>query len=381
MAQMSPQQEAANNHAMRAALIASGVRCRKKLGVFTAATSGTSLRVKLFNVGIITKLLLDVSVPVTIGTANAVASLKGPWNYLNRIRLTDYDGTDRVNLSGFELYILNCRRYRSIYGSNNEAGTSVLVNPDYPITTGNKTVRFLIEVPIAYDPDNPIIELADLRGAIMAQTAVGEMYLNIDTLGTLLAGTNGDVDALFAGTTGSTTVVDNGGPSITVFQDYILPQTPPGAKAPPLPFMDLSTVYEIVGNVKSSDNLAVNTPKILSYPNARSVIGAYYNYVTGGTAALGNMSTIQLVANGNNILEDETERSKLFKQRKFFNSDLPAGAWIMDHRDHPIETALFGNIQAYLTPAVVTGGNQYIEYAYESFFLKGQALPGFNQAS
>lgn len=377
--QQSAQQAAQQNHAMRQALVASGVRSRKKLGTLTG-NPGDTVRQKLFNVGIITKLLLDITLNVTIGTANAVQSLKGPYNFLSRVRLTDFDGTDRVNLSGFQLFVLNCKRWRTYYGTNNNAGaTAVLSNPAYPVATGNKAIQFIMEVPVAFDPDDPIVELIDLRGAIMAQTAVGEMYLNIDTNISLVS-VAGDIDSLFSGA-GTTTVVNNGGFSIVVYQDYILPQVPQGMSQPPLPFIDLTTVYENVGNIKSSDNLAVNTAKILSYPNARSVVGAFYNYVTAGSAAMGNTSALQLVANGNNILLDNSERSQVFNQRMMLNSDIAPGVYFNDHREHPIETALFGNIQEYITPAVVSGGNQYIEYAYESFFLKGQALPGFNQAS
>jgi hypothetical protein len=377
-AQQQAQQQAAQNHALRQAFVSSGVRSRKKLGTLTG-NPGDTVRQKLFNVGVITKLLLDVTLNVTIGTANAVQSLKGPYNFLQRVRLTDFDGTDRVNLSGWQLFVLNCKRFDTIYGANNENSAAVLINPNYPIATGAKAIQFIIEVPVAFDPDNPIVELIDMRGAIMAQTAVGEMYLNIDTNASLVS-TAGDIDSLFSGA-GTTTVVNNGGFSIVVYQDYILPQTPPGANQPPLPFLDLITVYENVGNVKSSDNLAQNTPKIMSYPNARSVVGAYYNYVTAGSAAMGNMNSLQLVANGNNILLDNSERTQMFNQRRKCNSDIAPGVFFNNHEEHPIETALFGNIQEYLTPAVVSGGNQYVEYAYECFFLKGQALPGFNQAS
>lgn len=376
-AQRSQQQQAADqNHQMRQALIASGVRAQKKLGTLTGVP-GATVRQKIFNVGVITSLLIDVTVPVTIGTANAVQSLRGPYNFISNIKLKDFDGTDRINCSGFQLFELNCVRTRTFYGYNNEVAAAVLVNPSYPIATGNRSVQFLLEIPIAFDADNPIIELIDLRGAIMAQTAVGEMYLTIDTNPNLISVT-GDIDSLFSGA-GTTTVVANGVFSIDVFQNYILPQTPPGMDQPPLPWVDLMTVYECAGGLKTTDNLAVGMAKVLNYPNARTVVGAYYNYVTGGSAALGQISAFQLVANGNNTLEDHTERSKLFKQRRWLNSDFVPGSWFSVHREHPIETSLFGNIQTYIVPAVVSGGNQYIEYMYEAFFLKGQALPGTNQ--
>lgn len=377
-AQPSPQQLAAMNAQMRATLLATAPRMRKNVITATAGTAGTS-RLKLFNVGVITKLQLFIQAAITIGTATATPSSKAPWNLIARLRLTDFDGTDRVNLSGFQLFILNAVRWSQLFGFNNDAATAVFTNPNVPTAVGSPTLTFFIDVPLAFDAENKIVQLQDLRGAILGQTAVGEMYLSIDWITSLY--TNNDIDSLYSGGA-TTTVVGQSAAYITVtmWQEYLLPQAIGPNGEIPLPAIDLATVYEYNGNVRSSDNLAVATEKLISYPNVRSVIGTYVNYVTGGAVVGTNMSQIRVIANGNNILLDHTNLSQLFYQRNQLNGDTVAGAYFRLHREKPIETALFGNVQLGMTPAVVSGGNQYMEIGFESFYTKGQALPGLNQA-
>lgn len=371
---------AQQNAGMRAALLGSAPRMRKNVQT-ALAEAGQTTRVKLFNVGVITKLQLYVTCAVTIGVAVATPSTKAPWNLISRIRLTDYDGTDRINISGFQLYILNSVRQRAPFGYHNAAGVvAAFTNPVVPTAVANGVVSFFIDIPLAFDVDNPIVQLQDLRGAILAQTAVGEMYLSIDWINSLYA--NGDVDSLYSGGA-TTTVVKNGANniSVTVWQEYLLPQAIGGDGMIPLPGIDLMTVYELNGNVRSSDNLAVSTEKLISYPNVRSVIGAYANFVQALTQTQGKISTFRTIANGNNILIDHTELSQLMYQRQFMTqaSDLVPGAYFRTHRDKPIETALFGNVQWGITPNTV-GATPYIELMFESFYTKGQALPGLNQA-
>ncbi len=374
----SPQQIAQQNAALRAALLQSAPRMRKNVITATAAVGGTT-RLKLFNVGVLTKLLLRVTADLTIGTAIGVPSTKAPWNLISRVRLTDYDGTDRVNLSGFQLWVLNCIRWDNFYGFNNgTAITAVFANPSVPTAIGAATVAFFIEIPVAFDTDNQIVQLQDLRGAIMCQTAVGEMYLNIDWIASLAAGATPDVDSLYSGAATTTVVGQNATPiTVTMWQDYLLPQALANGRIP-LPGVDLMTVYELNGNVRSSDNIAVNTEKLISYPNVRSVIGAYFNLVDN-KAMSSNVSQVRLIANGNNILMDNTGLSQLYYQRELLQTDLLTGVYWRLHREHPIETALFGNVQMGLTVSVAASA-PYWELAFESFYTKGQALPGIGQA-
>lgn len=389
-AQPNAMQMAQANAQARAALLATAPRFVKNLGSNTSGV-GLSTRQKLFNVGILTKLLLYAQVSVTVGTATAVPSGKAPYNLITRIRVTDYDNTDRVNLSGFQLFILNSVRFRTLFGYvNSPVALPVptgFVNPTVQTAVGTGLTQFFLEIPLAYDVDNQYVQAQDLRGSIMAQTAVGEMYATIDWISSLY--TNNDVESLYAGAP-TTTVVGSPANATCItaimWQEFLMPQAIGGQGQIPLPPIDLQTVYELSGNVRSTDNIAQNNEKLFNFPNVRSCIGAYYNYISGG--ALQNSVSApgvdwRLIVNGNAIVEDDIYVSQLYRQRRFlgFESDLQLGVYFKPYRVRPIETWLFGNVQAGGTPrAAPAGGNQYFEVMYESFYTKGAALPGLIQA-
>jgi len=357
------------NLELRAALLASAPPMRKKLGTFSTATAGDTTRIKLFNVGVITRLVMLVEVQVDIGTAIATVSPKGPYNVINKVRLTDFDGTDRVNLSGFQLFVINSARQRAPYGINNEGLTAVATLPDTPTAVGNNAViRFLLEVPVAYNPES------DLRGAILAQSAIGEMFLNIDWNATLYG--NNNIEAVYNGAATTTVALDSY--SVTVWQEFLLPQTIGGQV--PLPMMDLLTVYELAGALRATDNLAAGQERLINYPNLRSVIGAYVNYVHNNQMSDADLTLWRLLANGSNTLKEYSRYDKIHDQRLYLNGDLKEGVWFEQSRQKPVETALYGNVQLGFTPANFTAGG-YLELAFESFFTKGAALPGLSQAA
>lgn len=375
----SPQNLIAQNRQMRAALLASAPPMRKYLGNFNSnGVPGGTTRVKLFNVGITTRLILDVIATVDIGTAAATASPKAPFNLLNRVKLTDFDGADRVNCSGFQLFVLNSVRKRTPYGFNNGSLTATYTNPVLPTATGaGQQIRFQIEVPLAFAKD-------DLRGALLTQTAVGEAWLSIDWNSVLVS--NGLDDAVYNGAA-TTTVVQSAGTSfnVNVFQEYLLPQGV--GNQIPMPTLDLMTVYEVAGALRSSDNISVGAEKLINYPNVRSVIGFYANYLNNGVMQplQAGLSKIRTIANGNNVLKEYLPTDKLFSMRSddmIEGADLKPGALWELHRDYPIQTALYGNIQAGITPLLATASNNTnFEICFESFYTKGSTLPGLSQAS
>lgn len=372
----SIQQAVQNNLLLRQALLASSPLYRKNLGMFTGGSLGGTTRIKVFNTGIITRLILRVDTQVDIGTATATLSPKAPFNLINRLRLTDYDGTDRVNLSGSQLFMVNCVRRGTYYGYNNESASAVLSNVVTPTSVGTaQALSFFIEVPLAFDPSN------DLRGALLGQTAVGDCYLNIDWNPSLY--TNAQADSVYNGAATSTVVLTAGyAPQIEVqaWQEFYLPQLVQGQL--PLPPLDLMTVYELAGNIKSSDNLAANTEKLVNYPNVRSVIGSYFEFVNNGVMNAGSdVSQLRLIANGNNILYDNTANGHLFEQRLVLNSDMRNGQYFFLSRKKAVETAQYGNVQFGFTPSSVNTGTTHLDYAFESFYTKGISLPGLSQAS
>ncbi|MHB8387515.1 hypothetical protein [Metallibacterium sp.] len=369
MAQMVQQ-----NGNLRAMLLQSAPRMRKSLGNFSGGTLGGTTRVKLFNVGITTKLILNVSVSVDIGVAIATASPKAPFNIINRIKLTDFDGTDRVNCSGFQLATLQCVREKHAYGYNNDSQTSVLANPAVPTAiAAGQNLQFIIEVPLAFSD-------TDLRGALLTQTAVGEAWLSLDWNSLLYQSLNDD--AVYNGAPTTTVALSAGATiQVAVEQEYLLPQSIGGQV--PLPALDLMTVYELSGALRSADNIAVGSEKLFNYPNVRSVIGAYFSYLNNGVmhTPTTDLTRVRLIANGNNVLREYTPFTKLFDMRKLINGDWRVGTIWELSREKPIQTALFGNVQYGITFAAVTAGNTNVEVMFESFYTKGSTLPGLSQAS
>lgn len=361
---MSPN-DIAQNAALRAALLQTAPRMSKKLGTYTetSAPEGKTTRIKLFNVGVITMLRLVVTANVTIGTATATASPKAPWNVIKQLKLTDFSGTDRINLSGFQLWVLNSARKRTPAHINNEGLSAVSTLPVVPLTVATADIKFYIEVPLAFNPEN------DLRGAALAQSGNGEMWLNVTWNDDFHQ--NGNDDGVYNGAGTSTCVVNS--IAVDVFQDYLMPQSIDGNI--PLPLMDLYTIYELNGNFRITDNMSNGQERLIGYPNRRSVIGAYINYMNNG-AMDDTISKFTLVANGNSILSEETLNSQLMRQREHFNGDLKKGVFMQLHRFRNIETEIYGNVQMGVTFSAAPTGTYYIEQCFESFVPLGSVLPG-----
>lgn len=357
------------NLAARQALLQTSPSFTKDLGIYSGQALGGTARIKLYNVGIVTGLLIRVSGNVTIGAATASVSPQGPFNMINRIRLTDFDGTDRVSCTGPELFALNSMRAREYWGYQNEAGApTVLSNPVVPTAmAANQAFSFFLRVPLAYDPDS------DLRGALLAQVTNGEVYLTIDWNSLLVS--NGNADAPYNGGASTTVVLGSLGLNVQVWQEYLVPQAI--GSAVPLPQLDLLTVYEINGALKSSDNLAANTEKLVNLPNVRQVIGSYLYYVNGGVMNPGtDVGRLRVLANGNNVITEQSADAHLLRVREWLGGDLRAGMYPFMFRRKPIETSLFGNVQIGFTPSAVSAGNTYLGIMHESFYTKGATLPG-----
>lgn len=360
------------NLQLRQMLLGSAPAMIKNLGNFGGGTPGSTTRVKLFNVGITTKLFLDVRIAYTVGTAAVTMSPKAPFNAINKIKLTDFDGTDRVNCSGYQAWVWNCVRKRKVVGYNNGSQTAVVTQPNTPLGVAANTMQFQLEIPLAYDAEN------DLRGALLTQTAVGEAWLSIDWNNLFYA--NGNDDAVFNGAATSTVTLITA--QVDVWQSYLLPQSVSGNV--PLPVLDLMTVYEFNGALRSADNIAAGQEKLINYPNVRSVIGFYANFLENSILqpATTNITRFRLITNGNNVFREYNPVHKLIEQRNYMSdsADLRAGTYFETHRDKPIETALYGNVQYGITPSQASGTSNF-EVGFESFYTKGSMLPGLTQGS
>ncbi len=369
--QMDP---ATLNIMARSNLLQTGVPMVKQLQPVTGALGG-SMQIPLQRMGILTGVTLDVTLPVTVSTAALVQSMYGPYNLLNRVKYTDFSGTDRVNTSGYALWALNCVRSADLKG--NAIATSALTNIGvvdtniltFPTAIGAGTLTFQLYVPIAYDMHN------DLRGSVLAQTTLGDHYITVQLANALIAAANGDnyVSPYNVGTTGTAVA---GAVTITAYQHYIQPQSnDPNL----LPLIDLSTVYGIDGNFIDTSNIAAGMPKYLNFPNNQAVLSALYMYDNGGIGTLNgtDITKISLIANSNTVFREYSPRFLRGMMRDTIGSDLAPGTYYIGSRRQPILTQLFGNVQTKFDIATVsgTGPVQFISQ-YESFYPSGAPLPG-----
>lgn len=362
----------AANMLLRQTLLQTAPKQSVKVGTYTA-TKGQTTRVRLQNIGLVTHLRLFISAAVTIATDALTASKKSPWSLIDTIRVTDFSNTDRVNISGFHLWLLNCIRSRTISFYNNEAKSAVATPPSVSTAIGAGTVQLYVEVPLAYDSNR------DLRGAVHAQVGTGEWYLIVTWNSAFLV--DGDVDSVYSAD-GSSGTCTEGTITMTVFQDFLQPQPlqqsfnglPAGLT--PLPMRDMMTVYEINGKNRQTDNLANGSEKTMNIPNWRELLSFTMSFINN--KALSNaVDNFRLIANGNTTVYADTLETRQMAMRNWLNGDTVDGVFFWQWRDTPLVTSMYGSMQMGFTPnASLT--SPYVEYTTEAFIQQGQVLPAVN---
>lgn len=363
------QSPAAMNYPNRMALLGSAVPMVKRLPQANMGL-GAAIQIPLLRMGILTGVLLDVTVPMNI-TVAATQSEFGPYNVFSNVKYTDFAGVDRISTSGYGLFALNSFKNREISGSAIPfSGVTGFGNIDtnilaYPTAVANPTsIRFQLYVPLAYEPST------DLRGAVLAQTVVGEHYITLQSVAALVGADN------WAAPYSAGTSVLASNITITPYQMYLQPQSMNPAM---LPAIDLSTIYAIEGNYVDTANIVAGQDKFLNWPNNRSIFSALHIFDNGNTGTLNgtDLNQITLIANANtNIRELQPQILRGF-QRSILRADLGAGVYYMGARRQPITTQLFGNVQTKFSIATVAGAGavQFISQ-YESMYPSGAPLPG-----
>lgn len=354
-------------------LRSTGMYMVRKLQPVTANGLGQQVKINLERTGIVTGVLLKVTVPVNV-TAAATASEFGPFNFLNQIQYTDFAGLQRVNTQGWLLHALNMFKGHKVFGNAvNYSGNPVTekyLNTNIlnvPTAVANANLEFFLYVPLAYDPRQ------DLRGAVLAQAIYGEHYLTLQLPNALVG-----ADPLqFPYTAG--TVALQAGQVITVqaYMEYIMPQS--GANN--LPLIDLQTIYAVEGNMQDSSNITAGADKYLNWPNNRSILSALHVFdqaATGGTLNETDVNTVTLLGNSNTNIQELTPDVIRMRMRYMLGTDIASGAYYMPSRVQPITTQLYGNVQTKFNIAAAGAGSYFLSQ-FESTYLSGTPLPGVIQ--
>lgn len=369
--QVNPMQQ---NAIARQLLLSTGVPMKKMLSNFGPFSLGQSTQIQLDRVGVMTALEIEVTADVVITTNPATANPFGAFNLLSNVKYTDFNSVDRVNSNGAFLYTHNTQRAGWLYdyavpskAAPGMAGSGSVddaeqYNLPVAATGAAAPVRFNLFVPLAYNPKS------DLRGAVLAQTVVGDHYLKL----TFANSATGDAfNAPYTAASQGTPTISN--IRVRVWEHYIQPQD-----LRSLPQIDLSTIYGIEGNYLSTDNFNAGAGKYINYPNNRSILSSSHFFVNNGAGTPNSaFDSFILIANSNTNLREDSPSSLRRANRLSQGGDLPAGFYVMDSRNNPIATTLYGNVQ--LKANVASGvalTTPYVVSQFEDFYPAGVPLPG-----
>lgn len=365
MSGTAPKYTVGQNMQDRMTLLATGVSMIANLGTFGPYLPGATASIRLRNVGVITELKVRLTASVTIATHVTTASPFGPYGMVTKFSLLDYNTTERVFASGPMIYMLDSIRQGEPWMGTGQ-GLIDTAQTQLPTTVAaGQTIECNYSIPVAYDPGN------DLRGAILAQTVVGEMFLRITFNATAI----GDpMSPYITDGNGGTAAITN--INLTVWQAYIQPQTNV------LPLYDLNTVYEFAAMYTSSDNIVVGGTKYVDYPNVRSVMGFYMIYVDNSAVVINgtDINYLNLIANGNTNMREQDPLLVRRDMRVMLGGDLPASMYYIPTRRQPIQTWIYSQVQEAINFAAASG-TSYLAYGFESTYPLNTPLPGIAAGS
>jgi len=369
--QMSP---ADANMAARGMVLGSSIDMVQSIATGTIAggtARGTVVNVPIRNVGLLKRFWLELSCTIIQSAAETQTLTKwGPANFCSQIIFTDLNNQNRINTSGWHLHALATARRQMAYGAafTNDSPVSIgssfnVIIATASVTNSAKTIRMFYEIPIAYGD-------YDLRGAIFANVVNATMNLQFTINPNFVVGSAGDPTlAVYQ----SSTANDLGTLGIitwNVYQNY-LDQLPQGKNGPIVPQLDLSTSYDIK-NTAIVGGLAVGQETPIPYANFRNFMSTVVIFDNGGTLNVGtdvNYWALQS-ANYTNIFKQDPFLTAL-RTRQLIGDDMPPGTYYFDHRQKPISTIQYGNMQLVLNPSTVNA-NASLLVGFEALALINQ---------
>lgn len=315
-----------------------------------AGNTGQVINIPLRNVGLVKRLVIEVTGSVAQGAAEIQSLTKyGLANIFSNINVTDLSNYQRVNTAGWHLTNLATLRRQGPYGASflNDSpinyGSNMLVQNCPAQITAVKPFRFFYEVPLAYSD-------TDLRGAIYAAVVNATWNLQVTVNPSFFVATGADATlAAFQSSTAQLGVLTS--LIITVFQVY-LDQLPFSGPNPVLPLFDLATGYLITNT--NQVGLTVGQDFPIQYPNFRQILSTMFIYDNGGSNNPGtDLNYIGIQAANLVFLLKADPFAIALKLRNTIGDDFPAASYAIETRMQPINTTAYGNMQLVLNPSVV----------------------------
>jgi len=338
------------------------------------------------NVGLIQGFLVEVNGNIAnTGGGTLTRTEFGVANALSNITFSDLSNYIRHNTTGWHMSLVNSAKQGFVWGAayqpnvpedwtayNTSFTNTDAVKPNWNVrsapltiaTTTNANIREIYYVPLAYSSN-------DLRGAIYAAVTNATMNLQLTINQNPVVAASDPVGAIYTGTTGGW----NGQVAVTVYQIYYdqLPtSTQNGQTTVVLPLMDLNNQYCLLQT--SLTGLLAGQDFPYPYANFRNYLSTIVVVDNDGTFSAGSeINYIALTsANNTNIFKYSPEIAALLA-RQTFMSDLPLGTYYFDHRQSPINTNQFGNVNLNFNPnSNIAGSGAYLLVGVEYFAQQTQ---------
>lgn len=331
-------------------------------------------------VGLIKGFIVEVTATLKNGATNAATRTGfGSANIVRQFQFTDLNNNNRIIAPGWHIATINSARQGWVMGGAYAPNVAMSYGNNWNVNAGaatlaadaETTVRHIYWVPLAYSGN-------DLRGSIYAAVNNATMALQITLNTTPFVATGADpLNAMYIGNANggykAGTTVD-----VNVYQVY-LDQLPVMNGGPILPILDLNTVYEIKQTAVGQNGISVGQDFPYSYANFRDFLSTVAVFDNGGTYNSGsdvNYWALQ-AANFTNLFKLQPE-IVAFEARQTFMADPPPGVYYFSHRDRPINTISYGNMELVLNASQVNANAQLL-IGTEAFAQINQLLT--NQAT
>jgi hypothetical protein len=352
------------NMAARQAILAYGVkRTQQVFSASYAPATQSVINIAPQNVGLIQGFIVEVDGNIAASTGTGLTRTEfGVSNVLSNITFSDLSNYIRHNTTGWHMSFVNSAKQGWVWGGayqpnvpedwtayNTSFANTDLVTPNWSVRTaplaiagnGNANVREMYYIPLAYSA-------VDLRGAIYAAVTNATMNLQL-TINTSPVSASGDATgAVYSGAAGAW----NGNVTITVYQVYYdqLPTvTNNGATTVVLPLMDLNNQYCLLQTSLTGMVSGQDFP--YGYANFRNYMSTTCVLDNAGTLNAGSdVNYIALTSANNTNIWKFTPQVAALLARQQFMSDPPKGLYYFDHRNSPINTNQFGNMNLNFNP-------------------------------
>jgi hypothetical protein len=335
------------------------------------AALGQQLNVVLNNVGLNTKLTVEVS-----GTKTQF----GLANFFSQIQLTDLSNYQRINTTGMHLSLLATVRRQWAFGAAFQNDSPVNLGSNFPVCIQPPLVggavgipfRMFFEIPIAYSD-------FDLRGAIYAAVTNATWRLQLTINPAIVVGANADgTNACWKSSTPADIgIVSN--VNVIVYQHYLdqIPRDKSGMPVVPR----ISLAYNYLIQNTSPTGLAVGQDFPIQYANFRQFLSTIMLFNNGGVLGNGgDVNYLGIQVANMTFLEKLDPYMVSLKTRNLIGDDLPRGCYLFDHRRKPLDTNQYGNLQFVLNASAVNAG-AYLNMMYEMLALQSQAINAGSLAS